>query len=446
MEDEYVPWIPLPKQEIALRSTANEILYGGGRGSGKSEVALVFLLEYVEIPTFRGLIIRKNSVDLADFMNRARVFYQGFSAKIKGNPPEIHFPSGAIIHTTHLATVDAFEKIKGWEVHKMVLEEATTIPSEKQYEQVLGSLRSKDPRMKTQILLTSNPDGEGAEWLKERFEILTREQSVKFLRDGRSYIYIHSVLSDNPHLADNDPDYMVYLQSLKGALRDQWLYGSWDDFTQDGAYYGEEIVRAGNENRIGSVPFRTDLPTWSFWDLGHSDAMSVWTIQAEMSGRYNVVDFISKRKSNLPNFAAYLKKLEEIKGFNFTGHFLPHDGEVTEIGTGDTRVKTLQKQGLTGVQSIPRTKNLNRDIAITRGLIAQCWFDKVGTKEGVKALKVYKENFSHLNQSYTGKPKHDWASDPSDAFRTFAVAWNTKKLSARSVWNNFKGDTDRGTR
>ena len=287
-------------------------------------------------------------------------------------------------------------------------------------------------------MLTSNPDGVGAEWIKARFEILTRDQGIKFTREGRNYIYIHSVLADNPHLADNDPDYVIYLNSLKGALKEQWLYGSWDDFTEDGAYYGRAIVDAEKENRITVVPFRQDLPTYTFWDLGHSDAMSVWTVQVDAAGRFNVVDFISKRQSNLPAFAGYFIRMASVKGFKWSGHFLPHDGDNTEIGTGDTRRETLRKLGLADIQVIPRTKNLSRDISITRGLIAQCWFNKESTSEGVRSLKVYKEKFNHITQSYTGKPVHDAASDPADAYRTFAVAWHTKKLHVNTVWERFR--------
>jgi len=36
-EKQNIKWKPQPKQEIALRSNADEILFGGARGGGKTD-------------------------------------------------------------------------------------------------------------------------------------------------------------------------------------------------------------------------------------------------------------------------------------------------------------------------------------------------------------------------------------------------------------------------
>ena len=89
------------KQEFALRQpySIKEILYGGARGGGKTFAGLIWLTEYVDHPRYQGLVIRRSSTDLVDWVERARWMYAGLGGVVTGNPAVIRFPSGAIIRT-----------------------------------------------------------------------------------------------------------------------------------------------------------------------------------------------------------------------------------------------------------------------------------------------------------------------------------------------------------
>ncbi len=126
-----IEWRPTPKQELALQTTADEVLFGGSRGGGKTDTALQWLLYDIDNGALRQLVIRRNATDLADFVDRARTKYGPLGATFAGNPVTIKFPSGAIIYTGHLATADAFTKYQGWEIHRLLMEEVTHIPSVK---------------------------------------------------------------------------------------------------------------------------------------------------------------------------------------------------------------------------------------------------------------------------------------------------------------------------
>src|SRR3990167_8180648 len=91
-------WHPNPgRQSEALGCWEFEILYGGARGGGKTEAGMAFMgeKEYREHPLYRGLVLRRNAKDLADWMDRAARFYGMFGGEVVGG--EIRFPGGAII-------------------------------------------------------------------------------------------------------------------------------------------------------------------------------------------------------------------------------------------------------------------------------------------------------------------------------------------------------------
>lgn len=416
-----IVWKPTPVQELALKTTADEVLFGGSRGGGKTDTALQWLLYDIDNPKLRQLVIRRNATDLSDFIDRARQKYKPLGAKVSGNPTVIEFPSGAVIYTGHLATPDAFTKYQGWEIHRLLVEEATHIPSEKQYEQLLGSLRSTVPGIKTQVFLTTNPGGRGHEWVKNRFELDTQEHSKKFFRNGRSFIYIPATIHDNPYLLERDPGYLRYLESLPETLREQWLNGKWDDFDIDGAYYTKQINNASRDGRITKIIPEPTLKTFTFWDLGIADATAIWIVQA-FNKELRVIGYYENNGEGLTHYINYLHDFRDRYNITFSGHFAPHDIQVRELTSGKSRLETARALGISF--RVVKNKSIMDGIEQARNIIGRCWFDAENCKDGIKALKNYRKEFDEKANRYKDNPLHDWTSHGADAFRMFAVAWN----------------------
>lgn len=229
-----VLWTPHPKQIEALERSEFEILYGGSRGGGKTAAGIAWMLEYTDNPNFRGLVLRRNSEDLKDWVDRASQLYSQLPNKgtQKGNPPEFHFDSGAIIRTGHLKDSQAYTKYQGHEYHKILLEELTHIAEEKQYLRILSSARSVIADLKPQIFLTTNPGGAGHMWVKQRF-VDPAEPSTTIWDNGRSRIFIPATMDDNPTLIKNDPQYVANIEALRESDPETyrvWRYGDWDVF------------------------------------------------------------------------------------------------------------------------------------------------------------------------------------------------------------------------
>lgn len=241
-------WRPHPKQEFALLRDEFEILYGGQRGGGKSDAGIVWLLGdeyedgklYVQHPQYRALVLRKNSNDLSDWLDRAGFMYKRYGAEIVGNPPIVRWPSGAVFRTGHLKNKDSYEKFLGHEYQRMVIEELTQIPKELYYIEILGSCRSSLPELRPQVFCTSNPGGIGHNWVRQRFvsvaapnEPYTYSEVINGKNIERSRIYIPASIDDNPTLVNNDPGYVLYLETIKDVdpdLYEAWRHGNWDVF------------------------------------------------------------------------------------------------------------------------------------------------------------------------------------------------------------------------
>lgn len=213
--------------------TSDEVLVGGARGGGKTDVGIAWLLEYIDKPNYRALVIRRNSEDLADWVDRVHNAYRLYGAQIAYKPAVIKFPSGAIIRTGHLKDDQAYSKYQGHEYQRILIEELTQIPDERRYLQLIASCRTSDKSMIPQIFATTNPGGIGHGWVKARF-VDPAPADTEFTKDGRTRIYIPATLDDNPYLMEADPNYSLMLDNLKDTdeqLWKAWRLGDWDVFS-----------------------------------------------------------------------------------------------------------------------------------------------------------------------------------------------------------------------
>jgi hypothetical protein len=111
-------------------------------------------------------------------------------------------------------------------------------------------------------------------------------------------------------------------------------------------------------------------------------------------------------------------------------HYLPHDVEVRELGTGKSRKEVLAGLGInaTVCPNIP----LADGIQAVRMLLPTCFFDKAKCKDGIEALRMYRREYDEKRQEFRTHPLHDWTSHYADALRYFAVG-HRDRIAARSI-------------
>ena len=223
-------------------------------------------------------------------------------------------------------------------------------------------------------------------------------------------------------MLEADPKYLKYLQSLPDGLRQQWLEGSWDDFDVEGAYYITPFKQAEREGRVNVVPIETSLPTYTAWDLGMADSTAIWVFQV-FKKEVRFIGHYENSGEGLQHYVNWLKDFRDKHGFTYTDHFFPHDVQVRELTSGQSRLDSLRRMGVKG-KLVPNYGIMD-GIELGRELIGRSWFDANRCKDGIRCIKNYRKEFDEKLNKFKDKPLHDWSSHSADAFRYAAVAIKT---------------------
>lgn len=181
-----------------------------------------------------------------------------------------------------------------------------------------------------------------------------------------------------------------------------------------GAFYGKEMAEAERSGRIGNVPHDTTLPVHTGWDLGFSDLTVIWLLQVAGS-EVRAIGCRAYQSTSLPDIVRDLKSLPYLWG----QHYLPHDAQVRELGSGKSRLQILAALGVEG--KINPLAAVSDGIEATRTLIPRMYFDRKGCGDGVEALKTYRTEWDDTNRVFRKQPLHSWESHYADALRSFAM-------------------------
>lgn len=406
-----------PQTEV-LRRTEFEIGYGGARGGGKTEAGLAWLLYDHEHPKYRALVIRKNSKDLSDWLDRAENFYRPFGFVRKGT--DLYIPTGGIIRTGHLKDDNAYGKYQGHEYHRMVIEELTQIASELNYIKLITSCRSTIPELRPQVFSSFNPDGPGFFWVRKRWGISGTPRNPIVTEDratGLRRVFVPSRLGDNPTLA-KDPHYKAFLDGLPDGLREAWRDGSWNDPIIEGAYYTRELQQARAEGRIKTVPYDPALKVHTIWDLGISDNMAILFVQRTAT-ETRVIDSYQNENFGINHYWMILQQRQTENNYVYGKHFAPHDANKRELGTGKTLIQTAADMGLI-FEQIPMV-GLNDGIQKVRLMFPRIYINEPKCEQPLNAWLNYHKEWDEQKLKFSDDPVHDWSSHFADTLRYLAV-------------------------
>jgi len=421
-------WRPFPKQEMALLSEAFETLYGGARGGGKTDAGLAWMLYPIHIPQFRGLVIRKNSTDLNDWVSRAKLMYSATGAIFAGN--EIRFPSGATIVTGHLKDKEAYSKYLGHEYQRILIEELTLIPTEESYMKLISSCRSTVDGLEPRVFATTNPGSVGHFWVKKRFvDPAVPGSEFTDQISGRKRVYIPSTVDDNPVLMEKDPEYVKFLDSLAPDLKAQWRFGSWNDQKIKGAYWADEMDQARRESRICPLAILHTEPVFVYWDLGISDTQVAWFVQFK-GEQIRVFRAISDTSKGYDYYVSKLGEIAKSMDIKYEKMVLPHDGGKRSPDTLRSFKDALEEAANDPtkewanfeVEIVKRTRDKQRDIQEVRTILPRCTFDSENLGRGIEALMAYRRAWVEDRGAFQQVPVHDWTSHWADAFMALAVS------------------------
>lgn len=196
-----------------------------------------------------------------------------------------------------------------------------------------------------------------------------------------------------------------------------------------GAYYAKTIDKIERDGRITFVPYNPQKQVHTAWDLGRNDATAIWFVQTNGAG-WDVIDYLANTSVGID---WYVKALKE-RDYNYGEHLMPHDADNEQLisATGSIR-QTVESMGLRNVRVVPRTASVANDINEVRQILPMCRFDKEKCEKGLDALRSYRRVWDEKLKAYRDTPLHDWASDPADAFRTFAIGKPRDAMAAKPI-------------
>jgi predicted phage terminase large subunit-like protein len=274
----FCPLTPTPRQEAFLLLNDFEVFYGGAAAGGKTVALLISALQYVDVPGYHALILRKSLAELSlpgNLIDLSHRWLDATKASWSEELKQWRFPGpgrigsgGATLTFGYLADAGDVQRYAGTSVSYLGFDELTRFP-EAHYLRMQRVLRQPtgletgDPApdgtrladVPVRVRSASNPGGEHHEWVKTRFvEPTTRPEGVVFLP---------SRMIDNPHIAYEN--YAATLANLPPADRERLLHGNWD-VPDDGELFQRDWFKIIEPHQLPETTAKL-----RYWDLAASE-------------------------------------------------------------------------------------------------------------------------------------------------------------------------------
>jgi hypothetical protein len=214
-----------------MESDADEVLYGGAAGGGKTFSQVIDALCYgIKYPRSKQIIFRRTFAELE--MSVAVQSLEHYPpppfARYNQSKHVWKLRNGSTIQFGYLARKADVYQYQSAEFDVIRFDELTHF-TEEQYVYMLSRLRGAAPYPRS-MRSSSNPGNIGHAWVKERFidpapPGVPHYRTVKGRR--RKLVFIPARVTDNYALMENDPEYMSNLEELPDILRRQLLGGDW---------------------------------------------------------------------------------------------------------------------------------------------------------------------------------------------------------------------------
>lgn len=260
-EGPFIPHKPEVPQDAFLWYQGLEALYGGAAGGGKSDALLMAALQYIEIPGYSALLLRKTYTELTlenALLDRCMKWLGHTQASWNGEHRRWTFPSGATLTFGFLQRPQDRARYQSAEFQMIGMDELTQFEEgdyrfmfsrlrkvavctdmDHQKEAVpvwdeSGVLRCSICGVEAPIASTvplrmraaTNPGGPGHKWVYDRFvkpwELMNRDEGDP----NPDRIFIPAKLPDNPHI--DQESYKQALLQLEPELAEQLLQGNWN--------------------------------------------------------------------------------------------------------------------------------------------------------------------------------------------------------------------------
>ena len=257
--NKYIPITPTLKQQLFLNLDCSEALYGGRAGGGKSFAILMAALQWVDVPGYHALILRRSLAHLDQakaLIPISREWLNPTDADWNERKHRWTFPSGSTLTFGYCEHENDIYQYQGSAYHFLGFDELTQF-TENQYT-YLFSRRRRDTSMMhvpMRFRAASNPGG-NEEWVHTRFLVDGPAKGRAFIPAGKE---------DNPFL--DLEDYEASLMEMSNVTeRRQLMDGEWG-LTVEGTKFNPDWFE-----RLSELPHGTrGMNLIRYWDLAATE-------------------------------------------------------------------------------------------------------------------------------------------------------------------------------
>lgn len=241
-----------PPQKEALMTKANEVLYGGAVGGGKSYLIRVATIMFsLEIPGLITYLFRRTFKEVLSnhihtpggYLEMLKDLIDSGDVVYSKTDNSFTFYNGSRIQLNHCQHEDDVHNYQGAQIGLLVIDEATHFtPFMIKFLRTrvrLGSLKIPEKWKEhfPRILYTANPGSVGHHYFKSNFVDIAKNKIIIAPDDdgGMTRTYIPAKLTDNKVLMETDPDYAKRVMGLDDpALAKALIDGDWELLSSGG--------------------------------------------------------------------------------------------------------------------------------------------------------------------------------------------------------------------
>lgn len=283
------------------------------------------------------------------------------------------------------------------------------------------------------------------------------------LSDPRSWDFVRPILAENGgwaifiytprgrnhgyrmfRMAQDNPDWACELLTVddthaidQQAIDDERAAGMPEELVQQefwcsfdaslvGAIFGEAMAKALKEKRIGKYPYDPAYPVETWWDLGRYDPMSIGFVQ-RIGHQIQAIDYIEDSGKGIEFYARALQQRQQEKGYIYSRHLWPHDGNIKELmGDDRTRAQVFTDRYGFGCEVVTRPGVIQDAIDAAWRMLPRMCFDEVACERWIDALRAYRreedpKKGDGVTPTFKDIPLHDWSSHGASAMMTGAL-------------------------
>lgn len=284
-------WKPVSKeQERFLSSPADEALFGGAAGGGKTDCLVMEALRQIANPRYNGILFRRTFPELttADGIERRTLnWYPAYGGRYNASKHVWTFPSAAQIFLGHIQHEKDVSDYQSAQFGYIGFDELTHFTLY-QYTYMFSRNRADiDSGVRCYVRVGTNPGGTGHRWVKKRFVnagIINKIGWFAKIADvdtpvGRNYPYaksrtfIPALLASNPMLGQ---DYIANLRMLDSVTQKQLEKGDWDAEARDDLIYPD----FSDEHNVDiDADYDPNYPLYWAEDDGYTNPRCILLIQ-----------------------------------------------------------------------------------------------------------------------------------------------------------------------